>query len=147
MGRRKRFPVDLSDAERDALILFVSRGKRHAREITRARMLLLADEGKQDEEIVKLLGIVRATVISIRRKYCAGGYAHILDVLKDAPRTGRPIEVDTRVASQITAIACSDPPEGSCRWTLHMIADRLVRLEVVDSISHESVRQALKKTD
>lgn len=147
MSRRKKYQVDLSGTERDALTRFVSRGKRHAREITRARVLLLSDEGKQDEEIAKLLGIVRLTVISMRRKYWEGGYAHILDVLKDAPRTGRPIEVDARVTAGITAIACSDPPEGSSSWTLRMIADRLVKLEMVDSISHESVRQALKKTD
>ena len=146
-GRRKKYLVDLSVAERDALPRFVSRGKRDAREIIRARMLLLADEGKNDQEIVALFGVVRATVISMRRRYWEGGYAHILDVLKDAPRIGRPIEVDSRVAAQITAIACSDPPEASSRWTLHMIADQLVRLDVVESISHESVREALKRTD
>jgi transposase len=109
--------------------------------------LLLADAGRKDKEIMTLLGVTRPTVSSMRKKYWEKGYKHIGDILPEAPRTGRPIEIDSRVAATISMIACSDPPAGCSRWTLHMIADRLVKLEVIDSISHESVRSVLKKTD
>ena len=69
----------------------------------------------------------------------------MLDVLHETPRSGRPIKIDSRVEAKVTMIACSDPPEGYGRWTLHMIADKLVQLEVIETISHESVRRTLKK--
>jgi hypothetical protein len=74
-------------------------------------------------------------------------HAYILDVLHEAPRRGRPIKIDSRVEAHVTMIACSDPPEGYGRWTLHMIADKLVQLTVIDTISHESIRRTLKKTN
>lgn len=147
MARNKIYKVKLNAQERKELEEFVSRGKRSAREINRARILLLADEGKNDQEIIDLLGISRPSVFSIRKKYKEKEYdKSILDILKDEPRDGRPIKIDSRVEAHITVIACSDPPEGSAKWTLRMIADRVVKLEVIDSISHESVRAALKKT-
>jgi len=145
MSRTRKYEVDLTDQEREALHAFVSCGRRMAREITRARILLLADGGKKDQEIVASLGISRPTVSSMRKRHSERAYEHILDIVKDAPRTGRPIQIDSRVEANVAMIACSDPPEGSARWTLHMIADKLVQLEVVDSISHESVRAVLKK--
>ena len=140
-------PVTLSAQERKALQAFVSRGKRAAREINRARILLLADEGKKDAEIRQLLGISRGTVHNVRKKYCQRAHEHILDFLKEEPRSGAPIKIDSRVEAHVTMIACSDPPEGSARWTLHMIADKLMQLEVIDAISHESIRRTLKKTN
>jgi transposase len=142
---KQKHPVALSAQECKELQAFVSRGKRSAREINRARILLLADEGKKDAEIIQLLGVSRATVHNVRKKYCKREHAHILDFLKEEPRSGAPIKIDSRVETNVTMIACSDPPEGSARWTLHMIADKLVELAVIDSISHESVRRALKK--
>jgi len=71
----------------------------------------------------------------------------MLDLLHEAPRSGRPLKIDTRVEANVTMIACSDPPDGCSRWTLQMIADKLVTLAVVDTISHESVRRTLKKTN
>jgi Homeodomain-like domain len=82
----------------------------------------------------------------VRKKYQQKAYEHILDFLQEAPRSGRPIKIDRRVEANVTMLACSDPPEGYGRWTLHMIADRLVQLAVIDTISHESVRRTLKKT-
>lgn len=146
MSHPKKYQIHLAAPERQALQEFVSCGKKQAREITRARILLLADEGPKDAQIMALLGLSRPTVCSIRKKYAEGGYEPILDLLPDAPRSGRPIQVDSRVETKISMLACSDPPEGSARWTLHMIADKLVKLELIDSISHESVRRALKKT-
>ena len=78
------------------------------------------------------------------KKYLQKADEHILDVLHEAPRSGRPIKIDTRVEAHVTMIACSDPPAGYGRWTLHMIADKLVQLEVIDTISYESVRRTLK---
>ncbi|MBI3951812.1 MAG: helix-turn-helix domain-containing protein [Acidobacteria bacterium] len=146
MMRKKKYIVHLSNKERHELNTFVSRGKKSAREITRARILLLADEGKTDQEIMDLLGLSRPTISSLRKKYSERHDEPILDVLKDEPRSGRPVKIDTRVEANITVIACSDPPDGSAKWTLRMMADHLVKLEVIESISHESVRVALKKT-
>jgi hypothetical protein len=73
-----------------------------------------------------LLGVSRATVHKVRKKYGTREHAHILDFLKEEPRSGAPIKIDSRVEAKVTMIACSDPPEGSARWTLHMIADKLV---------------------
>jgi transposase len=69
----------------------------------------------------------------------------LVEVLEEEPRSGRPLKLDSRVAAQVTMLACSAPPAGRARWTLHLIADKVVKLGVTDSISHESVRQMLKK--
>jgi transposase len=142
---QKRIEVHLTEVERDVLEKFVAQGKKSARAINRARILLLADEGRNATEIANILGISRGTVYNVRKQYNQREQEHILDCLHEKPRRGRPIKIDTRVEANVTMIACSEPPEGSARWTLHMIADKLVQLEVTDSISHESVRRALKK--
>lgn len=146
MSRKKLYVVSLKSRERQELTQFVSHGKKSAREINRARILLLADEGKIDKEIVAALGVSRPTVSAVRKKYFKRKHDTILDLLKDDARGGRPIKADSRVEAHITMIACSDPPEGSAKWTLRMIADKIVKLEVIDSISHERVRTSLKKT-
>ncbi len=142
----QRRAIKLTKAERGALEKFVAQGTRSARAITRARILLLSDEGRKERELTEILGVSRGTVYNVRQKYQTKAYAHILDLLQEEPRSGRPIELDSRVEANVTMIACSAPPEGCGRWTLHMIADKLVKLEVTDSISHESVRRILKKT-
>ncbi len=147
MSQAKKHVVTLTAAERKALTRFVSRGAHKARAINRARVLLLADEGHPDAHIVDLLGLSRGTVSSIRKKYNETPYGHILDLLPDAPRQGRPLKVDSRVEAQISLLACSDPPEGVAKWTLRLLADRLVALEHIDSISHQTVGVALKKTN
>jgi transposase len=143
----KRRKVRLTAAERDVLEQFVAHGKKSARAINRARILLLLDEDRPEKELTTMLGVSRGTLYNVRQKYLHMEHADILDVLHEAPRSGRPIKIDTRVEANVTMIACSDPPEGYGRWTLHLIADKLVQLEVVDTISHESVRRTLKKTD
>ena len=147
MSRKTQYPVRLTQPEREALEAFVSCGKKNAREINRARILLLSDAGKKISEIVDLLHTSRPTVSTMCKKYLETDYAHILDILKDARRSGRPVEIDARVEANITMIACSDPPEGVGSWTLRMIADKVVELNVVDGLSHESVRSVLKKTN
>ena len=141
----KRYPVHLSASERQQLEVFVKHGHQSARQINRARILLLADAETRDEDIAAILGISLPTIYHVRKKYCLNTTEPLLDILKDRPRSGQPLKVDTRVASHVAMIACSNPPEGRARWTLQMIADQVVALDVVDSICVESVRKALKK--
>jgi putative transposase len=139
--------IQLTKAERGALEAFVAHGKRSARAITRARILLLLGEGRKVCDLAKILGVSHGTVYNVHKKYQQQASGHILEVLQDEPRSGRPIQLDSRVAAQVTMIACSEPPAGRGRWTLQMIADKVVKLEVTDSISYESVRRLLKKTN
>ena len=144
---RKRLTVELTPDEHEFLTAYVARGHKKARYINRARTLLLSHDGKIDQEIATLLGISRATVYNVRKAYHYTPYDHIGDILQDKPRQGRPIKFDSEVESHLTMIACSDAPTGSARWTLHLMADKMVQLGIVDSISHESVRHLLKKTN
>jgi len=144
---RKRIEVHLTPEEHQSLSTYVAHGHKSARAINRARILLLAHDGRTDPDIAKVLGVSRVTVYNIRKRYHHNGEQHILDVIHDAPRTGRPIQFDSTVEAKVTMIACSDPPHGAARWTLHLIADQLVTLDIVDTISHESVRGILKKTN
>ncbi len=144
---RKRLDVHLTQDEHDFLTSYVARGQKQARYINRARALLLSHAGKDDQEIAKLLGITRTTVYNIRKKYHQQSYDHIVEIINDQPRVGRPIVFDYQVEANVSMIACSEAPKGCARWTLHLIADKLVQLNVVDSISHESVRSLLKKTN
>jgi putative transposase len=122
---------------------YLRRGKSSARSLTRARILLLADEGRSDEEIVEALKVSRTTVNRIRKRYCEGGLEF---ALHERARSGAPPKMDERVEAQLTLLACSEPPEGRSKWTLRLLADKLVELEAVDSISHMSVHRMLKKT-
>ena len=144
--QRSRRVIKLTKAERGALETFVAQGKRSARAITRARILLLSDEGRTESELTEILGVSRGTVYNIRKKYQQKAHTHILDCLQEAARSGRPPKLDSRVAAKVTMLACSAPPAGWGRWTLRLMADKLVKLDVTDSISHESVRRLLKKT-
>ena len=143
----KRRIVALTKGERKALEAFVSHGTKKARASTRARILLLLDEGRRESELTDLLGVSRGTVYNLRQKYQQKGQASILDLLHDAPRSGRPITLDSRVEAKVTMIACSTPPAGRARWTLQLIADKAVELAVTESMSYESVRRVLKKTN
>ena len=144
---RKRRPVQLTQDEYEFLTTYVAHGQRNARQINRARTLLLSHDGKDDPDIVQVLGISRATVYNVRKRYHQQPYEHIVEILNDKPRLGRPIAFDHKVEANVSMIACSEAPKGAARWTLHLIADKLVQLNVVDSISHESVRSLLKKTN
>src|SRR5712671_5792451 len=103
---RIRRVVRLTKAERKALENFVAHGKKSARAITRARILLLSDEGRKDKELTEILGVSRGTVHNVRTKYRQKGRTPILELLQDAPRSGRPIKFDSRVAATVTMLAC-----------------------------------------
>ena len=147
MHRAKKYVVHLSEDERAALTQFVAKGQKSARQITRARILLLSDQGHTDAHIQAVLGVSRPTISKLRHKYSQGGYGPIVESLQEKPRPGRPIKADSRVQAQITMLACADPPEGAAKWTLRLLADRMVALDYIDSISHETVGQVLKKTN
>jgi transposase len=143
---QKQRAVTLPPAGRQELETFVTRGKKSARAITRARILLLGHEGRRATDIARLLGVTRRTVYNVWNRYKSKAQAPLWQVLQEGPRSGRPLKLDSRVEAKVTLLACSAPPAGRARWTLHLIADKLVKLGVTDSISHESVRQMLKKT-
>ena len=125
---------------------FGAHGTQSARALNRARILLLFAEGRREQDLTTLLGVSRGTIYNMRHKYLQMEHAHSLAILHEAPRSGRPIQMDRRVTAHVTLMACSDPPEGYGRWPLHMIADKLGQLEVIDTLSHESVRRTFKKT-
>jgi transposase len=100
--------VKLTKAERGKLERFVAHGKRSVRAITRARILLLSDEGRKERELTEVLGVSRGTVYNVRKKYQRKAHAHILELLHEEPRSGRPIKLDGRVEANVTMIACSD---------------------------------------
>ena len=118
--------------------------------VTKARAILLADEsdggpGLRDPDIIKATGIKPATLSRLRQRVCEVGPIEALERKPQARPSRKPI-IDGDLEARLTTIACSEAPEGRKRWTLRLLAERLVELEVVDSISHETVRQALKKT-
>lgn len=140
---KKKFIVSLSDENRQALQIYVNTGSHSARSIKRARILLLADQGVNDPAIARQIGTCQATVFNIRRRYCTEG---VKAVLHEKPRSGAPRKFSGRDEANLTVLACSNPPGGYQRWTVRLLADRLVRLEAVESISHMTVQRLLKKT-
>jgi putative transposase len=142
MARKKLHSVKLKDEEREELNRYLRKGKSSARSLTRARILLLADEGRDDEEITEALKVSKSTVNRIRKRYCEGG---LDSALHEKARSGAPPKIDGRIEAQLTLLACSEPPDGRSRWTVRLLADRLVEMEVVEAISHMSVQRLLKK--
>ena len=149
---QKIYRIKLSAQEREELErLPNSRKKVAALKVTKARAILLADEGGsgpalRDPDIIKATGIKPATLGRLRRRVCEAGPAEALE-RKAQAQPSRQAKIGGQAEARLTTIACSQAPEGRKRWTLRLLAKRLVELEVVDSISHETVRQALKKTD
>lgn len=147
MPRKKMYVVDLSEKERDQLINLVSAGTEKARKLTRARILLKADEDWIDKDISAALNVGRATVERIRKKYFAGDLAKAIN-RKPSSRQYE-CKVDGKIEAHLIALSCGDAPKGYADWSLRLLAASLVKLEQVDleSISHETVRQVLKKND
>ena len=139
--------INLSDDERMELEQLVKSGVHPAREIARARVLLLLDrsQGRQRTiaEVVEAGMVSQGTVSNIKKRYFEGG---LEGALHDLPRPGAAPKIDGEVEARLITLACSEPPEGREHWTLRLLADKLVELELVDSISHVAVGNALKKT-
>jgi len=138
----KKYIVNLTDEERERLLRLTSSGKIGARTMKRAQILLKADEGLKDAEIVSALNTSRPTVERIRKRFVQG---NLEKALYDDPRPGSKTKLDGRAEAELIALACSDVPDGHAKWSLRMLADKLVELEIVEGISHETVRQTLKK--
>lgn len=141
MGRQQIYAVSLSEEEREALKNITRTGNATARIIRRAQILLWSDEGKQDREISALLECAPMTVSSTRERWVSAKR------LEDLPRKGVKSLLDAKEESLLVALACSDAPEGRAEWTMQLLADKLVALKVVESISDETVRRVLKKTN
>ena len=146
----KRYLVELTPDERQELTKLVSAGKRSARTLTRARILLKADQAEggpawDDGRIAEALGCGRRTVERVRQRLVEDGLEAAL-AHKPQCRPSRLPVLDGAAEARLIALACSEPPDGRSGWTLRLLADRLVELAVVEAISHETVRQALKKT-
>lgn len=139
----KKYFVDLTAEERAELKRLLHAGKARARRLYRARVLLLADEGAKDEEITAALHLGKSTVERTRRRFVEGGVER---ALTDRPRPGKARLLNGKQEAFLVALACSDPPEGRTRWSMQLLADRLVELRIVDSITDETVRRLLKKT-
>jgi Homeodomain-like domain len=146
----KRYRVTLTEEERQALQKLVSVGKGAARKLVRARILLLADQAEGgpawlDPEIVEALGCGRATVERVRKLLVEEG----LDATLQPKPSNRLYErkFDGAAEAHLIALACGAPPEGRARWTLRLLGDRLVGLGHLESVSHETVRRTLKKTN
>jgi len=146
----EKYIVELTSEEQKELGQLVSKGKAAARKITRARVLLQANESQggsawTDKQISEAFGVHTNTIHGIRRRFVEHGLQAALE-RKKQDRTSRKRIVDGDVEAHLIALRCGDPPEGTNRWNLRLLADKLVELEIVPSISHETVRQALKKT-
>jgi len=146
----KRYVVRLEASEREQLHRLVSVGKGAARKLTHARVLLQADQSTggpawTDMRIAEGLGVSTRTVEEIRRRCVEEGLESALERKK---RDRPPVEplLDGAKEARLLAVSCSKPPEGRRRWTLRLLADRLVELKIVDSICYETVRRTLKKT-
>ena len=139
----KKYLVDLSEAERNELVALTSKGTVRARQMKRAQILLKAADGATDDAIVAALNVSRPCVERVRKRFVAGGLARALN---EDPRPGQKSKLDGKQTARLIAEACSAPPSGHARWTLRLLADRVVTLGLAGKISHETVRQVLKKT-
>lgn len=139
-----KYRIALTDAEREVLKGLLAKGRHATRKLTRARILLLSDEGKRAEDIAAALSVSTRTVERVRQRCAEDGVA---PTLVDRPRPGAKLKLDERQQARLIAEACSAPGDARARWTLKLLAGRVVELGLADSISPETVRSYLKKTN
>ena len=142
MKTMKRYIVKLSEEEKKDLHALTHKGTCGVRKLRRAQMLVLADEGLTDEEIARALDGSVSTVERVRKRFVQEG---LKAALSERPRPGARRKLDGRQEAYLLALASGDPPEGKKRWSMQLLADRLVELEIVEEISDETVRRTLKK--
>jgi transposase len=140
---KKAQPVSLTDQELRSLTTLTKRGSTPARVQTRARILLLLHRGRTPDETAASLAVGVATVFNVKRRYLSEG---LTSALYDKPRSGKPARISGEARAKVTALACSPAPEGHARWTLRLLANRAVVLGLVEAISHNTVKEVLKKT-
>lgn len=147
----KKYHVRLTAAERDVLFDMLNRGRHPARKLMRARILLKTDVGEAasqepmtDKDVAEAVDCSTVTVQRVRQRFCEQGLPDALE--RSAPDRVYKRRLDGTAEARLIALACSEPPEGRSRWTLRLLADKVVELGLVDSISHETVRKTLKKT-
>jgi transposase len=140
--RKKVYAVELIDAERQALSALIHAGTSRARMVNRAQILLHADEGKTDKEIAAALHTSASTVWRIRKRFVEDG---LHGALHEVVRPGGARTLNGEQEAHLVALACSAPPQGRGEWTMQLLADRLVTLGIVETISDETVRRTLKR--
>lgn len=147
---KKKYIVTLTESERQMLQAMLSRGKAAARKLMHARILLKADAapggpGWEDAAIAQVLEVGRATVERVRKEFVEEGLEAALERRKPRRQYRRTLDGDGE--AHLVALACQKPPEGRSRWTLRLLADRMVRLEYVEEVSKDTVSRVLKKTN
>lgn len=135
MGKTK---LSLNNEQREVLINITTKGKESARKIKRANILLLIDNGKKDKEISEILKTSTRTIERIRKNFIEKG---LESAINEEKRPGAPKKVDGRAEAEIITLACSEPPEGRAKWTLRLLADRVIKVD----ITHVTVYNTLKK--
>jgi transposase len=140
---KKKYIVDLTDAERAELLALTTKGTIRARKMKRAQILLKADDGLTDVQIMAALKVSRPCVERVRQRFVAGNLDRALN---DNPRPGKQRKLSDRQEARLIAEACTPAPAGRKRWTIRLLTERMVALQVVDSLSRETVRRVLKKT-
>jgi len=141
---KKKYLIDLTEAERAELLTLTTKGTVRARKMKRAQILLKATEGFTDAQIMTALDVSRPWVERVRQRFGEGG---LPKALEDGQRPGARRKLDGKQEARLIAEVCSAAPAGHARWTLRLLADRVVELKLARRISHETVRQILKKTN
>jgi putative transposase len=141
-GIAKKQHVQLSEKDRQYLESLIATGELPVKVYRRALALLELDRGKTYTAVADTLDVTNGTVSTWSKNYRERG----LLCLHDRPRAGRPVEIDGEQRAKVTALACSDPPEGHARWSIRLLADKAVELDYCEHISHTTVRKILKKT-
>jgi transposase len=147
---KKKYPVILTQTEREQLKDLIAAGTAPARKLTHARILLKADQSPQgpawvDEEVADAVEVSQPTVSRVRKQYFEEGMEAALN--RSPPNRECHRKLDGEQEARLVALACSEPPQGQARWSLRLLADRMVELEVVEEISYQTVRRTLKKTN
>lgn len=140
---KQQYKLKLKAKDRDQLISIIRKGSEKARKITRCRILLLSNDGESQSTIAKMLKLTNRTVRNICKRYLKEG---LMGAIEEKPRPGQPCIFDGKARAKITALACSQAPEGRSRWSLNLLSDKAVELGIVESISHMQVHRILKKT-
>lgn len=146
LGSVNKYPIHLSDDERQELNHITRSGKRPAGQIRRAHILLKTADGWTAEAIGAALGVCQQTVFNVRRQAATGGIDQTLQ-RTGGRKAGQVVKaLDGAAEAHLIALTCGEPPEGRARWTMRLLAEHMVSLNYVAAVSHETVRQVLKKT-